>query len=210
MIRGTRVLQGEDAHELRKLEDNLRHLLPSLGYQEIIIPTLWELQTFIGQFGPAVNKLYAFKDKKGRDICLIPEVTAIIQELHKEGKLEHNKIFYVNRCYRYERPQKGRYREFTQFGVENLTKEVTIDEMIETLEVCLSCCNIKYEIDSSVKRGLHYYVGDGFEANNNSGCLGESQKQIAGGGRYSGGIGFAIGLERLLLCRARAKPGQTE
>jgi len=55
---------------------------------------------------------------------------------------------------------------------------------------------VDYELDREVKRGLAYYVEDGFEAKCSK--LG-AQKQIAGGGRYAEGIGWAIGLDRLLL-----------
>ena len=57
--------------------------------------------------------MYAFDDKAGRPICLIPEVTGPLQEMWRESwsKLRKPKrIFYVTRCYRYEKPQLGRYR----------------------------------------------------------------------------------------------------
>ena len=57
-------------------------------------------------------------------------------------------------------------------------------------------CLPEYEMHNSVKRGLDYYIGDGFEATCDK--LG-AQKQIAGGGAYEGGQGFAIGLDRLCL-----------
>jgi histidyl-tRNA synthetase len=69
--------------------------------------------------------MWSFDDKGGRPVCLIPEVTGLIQELWREKWRRTNKvkrIFYVSRCYRYERPQAGRYREFTQFGIELLGK----------------------------------------------------------------------------------------
>ena len=62
---------------------------------------------------------------------------------------------------------------------------------------CLSLFPIEYKLNETVKRGLSYYVEDGFEVEVSS--LG-AQKQIAGGGRYKEGIGWAIGLDRLLLC----------
>jgi histidyl-tRNA synthetase len=68
--------------------------------------------------------MYTFKDKGDRDICLVPEATAIIQEQpNASWGLAWPKpisIFYIQRCYRYDRPQQGRYREFTQVGVELL------------------------------------------------------------------------------------------
>jgi histidyl-tRNA synthetase len=107
-------------------------------------------------------------------------------------------VFYVARCYRYERPQAGRYREFTQVGVELLggTAPSDRDEVERLLVEALDTTGVRYELDREVKRGLGYYVEDGFEAR----CprLG-AQQQVAGGGRYAQGIGWAIGLDRLLL-----------
>jgi len=149
--------------------------------------------------------MYFFKDKKERDVCLIPEVTAIIEQTYKESWVKSVKkpynIFYVSRCYRYERPQKGRYREFTQFGVEILGGKAPTDKerLLAVLDKCLNALDIKeYDFIPSVKRGLDYYTEDGFEVECSS--LG-SQKQVAGGGRYSTGIGFAIGVDRLILSK---------
>jgi histidyl-tRNA synthetase len=148
--------------------------------------------------------MYAFPDKKGRPICLIPEVTGIIQELYNSGLKNLKKpvrIFYVSRCYRYEKPQAGRYREFTQLGVELLGGKAPDDkeEIMSVFKECLDKVeNIDYNISLSVKRGLDYYVEDGFEAE----CLNlGAQKQVAGGGRYAEGIGFALGIDRLLLAK---------
>ncbi len=168
--------------------------------EEIIIPSLWEQQTFIDKAGPDIIKqLYAFEDKKGRPICLIPEVTAIIQEIFKKSK-QPRKLFYISRCYRYERPQKGRYREFTQFGVEFLNfKTDQKEEIISILKGCIESLGLtNWEFKDSVKRGLTYYIEDGFEVE----CpdLG-AQKQIAGGGKYDSGIGFAIGIDRIILTK---------
>ena len=152
--------------------------------------------------------MYNFQDKKGREICLIPEVTAIVQQQFREQWNSWKKpirIFYVNRCYRYERPQAGRYREFTQFGVEILGSSANVrDEIIQLAEASIKMFGVDYKLNSSVKRGLNYYVEDGFEIE----CpdLG-AQKQVLGGGRYEGGIGFAIGIDRLLLAKRKTNDG---
>ena len=146
--------------------------------------------------------MYAFQDKGGRDICLIPEATAIIQEQFNTSWAKSwpkpIRIFYVQRCYRYDRPQKGRYREFTQIGAELLGGSKPDDraEVVSLLQAVLGLFPIRYELKEGVKRGLSYYVEEGFEAEVAS--LG-AQKQVAGGGRYREGIGWAIGLDRLLL-----------
>lgn len=110
------------------------------------------------------------------------------------------KLFYINRCYRYETPQKGRYREFTQFGVEILGGNDPKAYKNQIDNIVLSILNLfpelEYNLKSNVKRGLGYYIEDGFEVDCDK--LG-AQKQIIGGGKYKEGIGFAIGIDRLLL-----------
>lgn len=154
--------------------------------------------------------MFNFTDKNNKSICLVPEITGIIQELFRENffKTSSNpnytrKLFYISRCYRYENPQLGRQREFTQLGVEIITtneeqKNQFKKECIEILKQFLEMSKIEYKLVESVKRGLSYYVEDGFEVECNN--LG-TQKQIAGGGMYKEGVGFAIGLERLLLAK---------
>jgi histidyl-tRNA synthetase len=161
------------------------------------------MATFVGKAGNEIaNQMYTFKDKAARDICLIPEVTGVIQEIwdNKWSKSEPRpmRLFYIQRCYRYERPQKGRYREFTQAGIEILGGKNPQDkeEAVKSLVECLSLFDISFELKESVKRGLNYYTEDGFEIEVES--LG-AQKQIAGGGRYQQGIGWAIGIDRLIL-----------
>jgi histidyl-tRNA synthetase len=146
--------------------------------------------------------MYVFKDKGDRNICLVPEATAIIQEQFNAswGRTwpKPIRLFYVQRCYRYDRPQKGRYREFTQIGVELLGGDPPDDkaEVVSLLRRTLDLFPIQYEMKDGVRRGLSYYTEDGFEAE--VAALG-AQKQLAGGGRYREGIGWAIGLDRLLL-----------
>lgn len=167
------------------------------------MPALWEQQTFIAKGGAQiVQQMYAFDDKKGRPICLVPEITGLIQDTWRESWSKTargpRRVFYVARCYRYERPQKGRYREFTQVGVELLNGVAPDDRReVETLlRRVLDELGTPYEFDDAVRRGLGYYTEDGFEARTEK--LG-AQKQIAGGGRYAEGVGWAIGLDRLLL-----------
>jgi histidyl-tRNA synthetase len=201
MIKGTRLLVGEDAKLYFDICESLRYKLRSLDFQEVYLPSMWDQQTFIDKAGPEIiNQMYSFKDKSDRDICLIPECTALIQKMWNEdwyNKVKHPyKIFYIQRCYRYERPQAGRYREFTQAGIEILGNKGKKEEAISSLNDCLGQFGITYSFSDTVKRGLSYYVEDGFEAEVE--YLG-AQKQIAGGGKYKEGIGWAIGVDRLML-----------
>ena len=151
--------------------------------------------------------MWQFKDQSNKECCLIPEVTGILQEMFNknwfyEYKKKPLKIFYINKCYRYEKPQKGRYREFTQFGIEILGGKIEdrdnyIKEVKELLRQALDLFpEVKYIYNDNVVRGLGYYKDDGFEVECSN--LG-AQKQIAGGGNYGEGVGWAIGVDRLLL-----------
>lgn len=143
--------------------------------------------------------MYTFPDKKGRTLCLRPEGTATCQLL-AQGPLKfqkNKKLFYETRCWRYERPQAGRYREFTQFGIEILTPTEDFTEyLVELGKRMVSRVTSDFVVDSAVKRGLAYYVNNGFEISCPS--LG-AEKQVLGGGKYAEGIGFAIGVDRLVL-----------
>jgi histidyl-tRNA synthetase len=144
--------------------------------------------------------MWTFQDKGERNVCLIPEVTGLIQETWREDwskRAKTRNVFYVQRCYRYERPQAGRYREFTQIGVEMLGS-TDMGAAKALLRSCLDRFDVEYSFDESVRRGLSYYVEEGFEAS--VAKLG-AQKQIAGGGAYAEGVGWAIGIDRLVLAR---------
>lgn len=198
LVRGTRLLCGAEAVEYNNTIEKLRNIAANFGYEEIILPLLWRQEIFVDKAGEEIrNKMYTFKDKGDRDICLIPEATAIIQEVFKSDWNNFRQKPIKVRCYRYDNTQANRYREFTQFGVEILgpIKDEYRKELEQLSELILSTFNVKYKYHSSVKRGLTYYVGDGFEYEAES--LG-AQKQIIGGGSYDCGIGFALGVERLI------------
>ncbi|MDO9346989.1 ATP phosphoribosyltransferase regulatory subunit [Pseudomonas pergaminensis] len=173
------------------------------GAEEVIVPALWGQDTFIEKAGGSeiIGQMWAFNDKAGRPCCLIPEATALFQERTDAllGPREHAMFFYVARCYRYERPQAGRYREFTQLGLEILSPEPA-EALVRSQTLCtgfLDSLGLDYELSLAVKRGLSYYLeGNGFEVR----CpLLGAQQQVCGGGAYREGAGFGIGLERLVL-----------
>ena len=192
--KGTRILLG---HEKRYAVNIMVQHLLSNNYQEISIPIIQAQETFSGKVGEENNNLmFNFKDRGDRDVCLAPEYTAVIQKLSTEYFKYKNdvKLFYVQECFRGEKPQAGRYRQFTQLGVEiiNPTKDYQ-DELILLSSALLDKLNIDYRIDKDATRGLDYYKGGkGFEIRNKDGL------QLLGGGEYEGGIGFALGIDRLL------------
>lgn len=196
--KGTRILIGNDK---RRVINYMIGQLTELGYTEIIIPVIQYQETFTGKVGAENNNLmFNFKDRGERDICLAPEYTAVVQKLaNTVFKFKKNiKLFYVQECFRGEKPQAGRYRQFTQFGVEiiNPTKDYS-DELQRLAMSLITNVKIDVELNTDVTRGLDYYkAGKGFEVVCPS--LGAS-KQVCGGGSYEGGIGFAIGIDRLLI-----------
>lgn len=209
MLRGTRVLLGGEASQFDDIVDGLKRAATHAGFTQVILPSIWEAETFAQKVGAEkAEQMWRFRDKGDRDVCLVPEMTGMIQELWnggwKQSMPKPAKLFYVGRCYRYDRPQKGRYREFTQFGVEILGGKAPEDreEALLLLNRCLASIlgakAVEYAVIDQVTRGIHYYTEDGFEAE----CpiLG-AQKQVAGGGRYAEGIGWALGVDRLLLAR---------
>jgi histidyl-tRNA synthetase len=173
------------------------------GAEEAIVPALWSQDTFVEKAGGSeiIGQMWAFPAKKGRPCCLIPEATALFQERCQElleGRRERM-LFYVARCYRYERPQAGRYREFVQLGFEYLCPdpERALVRSRELAAGFLDSLGLRHALDPTAKRGLSYYLnGQGFEIRCNE--LG-AQKQVAGGGAYREGAGFGLGAERLLL-----------
>jgi len=196
--KGTRILVG---NEKRDLINGMIDSLKKEGFVEIQIPNLQYQEMFINKVGTENNNLmFNFLDRGNRSICLAPEYTAVIQKLAKTTyKQQKNvKLFYVLECFRGEKPQAGRYRQFTQLGVEILNPskdygrylmDLAQDELLSQKETLLT---------PNVTRGLDYYTDKkGFEITIDS--LGSS-KQVCGGGSYDGGIGFAIGIDRLLLC----------
>lgn len=204
MLKGTQVLIGEDALRFETLCDVLCMSALSAGYERVYIPSIWEAQTFKDKIqGETLEQMWEFKDKGDRDVCLVPEITGIIQDCFdtnwSKSLPKPCKIYYLSRCYRYENPKAGRLREFTQFGIEYLGKvdEAAEAEVKKVLEDILErTLDDKFEWHDQVKRGLGYYTEEGFEAL--CPALG-AEKQIAGGGRYKQGIGWAIGVERLLM-----------
>jgi len=120
--RGTRDFTPGEMQKRRYLEDSMRKTFQTFGYREIQTPMFENLELFTAKSGEGIiEELYSFKDKSGRDLTLRPELTApvirfYIEQLQMEPK--PLKLFYFGNCFRYDRPQKGRYREFRQAGCE--------------------------------------------------------------------------------------------
>ncbi len=140
--RGTRDFLPDEMEKRRFYESKLRHTAGTFGFREVETPIFEDAELFILRSGPNVLKeLYAFKDKGDREIALRPEMTApairmFVNNMSNDPK--PIKIFYFGQCFRYERPQSGRYREFFQFGAE-LIGSATPETDAEAIAMAASC-----------------------------------------------------------------------
>ena len=203
--KGVRIISGTQARDRRALLNRLIALAEQAGFEEIILPSIEPAQVYTDKAGAEIlGQMYAFPDKKGRGLCLRPEGTATIQLLADKHfkRMKDVRLWYFERCWRYEQPQEGRYREFFQFGLEviNPGAETVRDELLELAQSMVALRSTNFDVAQSVRRGLDYYTSDGFEISMPE--LG-AQKQVVGGGTYRQGIGFAIGFDRLMLCKKR-------
>ena len=121
--RGTRDFLFTEMRERKEAESTLRNVFENYGFQEIKTPLFEELKLFTTKSGEEiVDQLYNFKDKSDRELALRPEVTAPVARLYlnelQKTTAKPIKLYYYGSCFRYERPQKGRFRQFWQFGCE--------------------------------------------------------------------------------------------
>jgi histidyl-tRNA synthetase len=124
--KGTKDVLPHEVYKWHYVEQTIREIAQVFGYQEIRTPVFEHTELFergVGDTTDIVQKeMYTFSDKGGRSITLKPEGTAGVVRAYIEHKLyaeaQPVKMYYLTPCYRYERPQAGRLREFHQFGIE--------------------------------------------------------------------------------------------
>ena len=124
-IRGMHDVLPDDSHRWQAFEAVIRQLMTSYGYKEIRMPLVESTELFsrsIGEVTDIVEKeMYTFEDRNGDKLSLRPEGTASCVRAGIQHGLLYNQIqrlWYNGPMFRHERPQKGRYRQFHQFGVE--------------------------------------------------------------------------------------------
>lgn len=126
--KGTKDVLPQESYKWQYIENTARKVAKTFGAAEIRTPTFEHTEVFlrgVGETTDIVNKeMYTFLDKGGRSITLKPEGTAGVARAFVDNGLFSSalpsKLFYITQCFRYERPQAGRLREFHQFGVEFL------------------------------------------------------------------------------------------
>ncbi len=140
-LRGMKDFLGDEAQKYAYCVDVCKQLAQNYGFSFCETPLLEETALFkrsVGESSDIVGKeMYQFEDKGGNDVCLRPEGTAGTVRAFLEAKLDrglaNHRFFYYGSMYRYERPQRGRLRQFHQFGVESFG----LDDIKEDVNIIL-------------------------------------------------------------------------
>ena len=139
--RGTNDWGPEDMAKRRFVQGAFVRTAESFGFREIQTPLFESLELFTAKSGPGVvGELYHFKDKGGRDVALRPEFTASILRFYVaelRSLPKPVKVYCYGPAFRYEEPQKGRYREFEQVDVE-VIGGATLASDAETVALALA------------------------------------------------------------------------
>jgi histidyl-tRNA synthetase len=125
-IKGTKDLLPHDTIHWREVENVIHHFMAVHGYGEIRTPVFEPTKLFLRGIGEGTDivskEMYSWTDQGGDDLTLRPELTAPVVRAyiqHQMGtKLPLNRLYYMDSLFRRERPQKGRQRQFHQFGIE--------------------------------------------------------------------------------------------
>lgn len=161
VLRGMRDIHGAEMALWHRVEDVMRRLSHAFGYEEFRTPIVEHTELFkrgVGEETDIVGKeMYTFEDRGGDSITLRPEMTApIVRAAIEHNLVRHQpttRLWYMGPLFRYERPQKGRYRQFHQFGAECLGSphpEADIEIMLLAAETLreLGVPNVKLEINT--------------------------------------------------------------
>jgi len=131
--RGTRDFLPDEMEARRAIELRMREIARRWGYREVCTPEFEELDLFTMRSGEGIiEEMYVFEDKGGRKLALRPEITAAVIRMYiNEAKVAPKPLrwCYFADCFRYERPQKGRYRQFWQFGVELIGADTALADV---------------------------------------------------------------------------------
>ena len=162
-IKGFQDILPEDSLLYKDIEKKLLLLTKSFGIKEVRTPILERSELFnrsIGDSTDIVNKeMYSFEDKNGDNVCLRPEGTAgilrsmIQHNMIYDRGIKKQKIWYYGPMFRHEKPQRGRYRQFTQFGIEyfgynDTNSEIELIMIMNAFFKSLDLKNIKFHINS--------------------------------------------------------------
>ena len=160
-IKGTQDVLPAESYKIQFIEDTVLQIAANYGFSEIRTPVFEHTELFqrgVGDTTDVVQKeMYTFNDKGERSITLRPEGTAGAVRAYLEHGLYNEpmpqKMCYLTSCYRYEKPQAGRLREFHQFGVECLgaaspAADAEVISIADEIFSFLGIKGIKLEINS--------------------------------------------------------------
>ena len=161
-VKGTHDIFGDESNQFSAVESMMKEICELYAFKEVRPPVLEHSDLFVrgvGEGSDIVRKeMYTFLDKGDRSLTLRPEFTAGIMRLIIQNKLLNTnelpfKAYYVGPVFRYERPQLGRYRQFTQFGVEavgNNSPEIDVETIVlaYTILNSLSLENVSIKINT--------------------------------------------------------------
>lgn len=136
-VKGTRDLLPPETTVWAAVEEAARRVFRQYGYGEIRTPVLEETELFVRSVGESTDvvgkQMYTFTDRKGRSLTLRPESTAPVARAYVEHGLAELpapvRLFYIGPHFRYERPQKGRYRQFFQIGAELVGEDAPLADV---------------------------------------------------------------------------------
>lgn len=185
--RGTQDIFSSRALTYQKIQQIITKILHNNNYNPVIFPTFEAKELFTKSLGSATDiihkEMYIFQDRKGRELALRPEGTASVARLVLQNNLIKEgyplKLFYWANMFRYERPQKGRYREFWQLGVELVNSEGVITDyqvlkLISDILISLGIndftFNLNYLGNTKTKEAYKNQLKDFFEGKESELC----------------------------------------
>ncbi len=181
--KGTKDTFPNEMYIQNYIFDTWSNVARKFGYEEYDTPLIEEVELYKKKSGEDIanNQLYSFTDKGGRDIALRPEMTPSLARMIASKKNELSlpiRWFNIGKFYRYEKPQKGRTREFFQlnidiFGVQSLLAEIEIIQYVMSVMESFKAPKETYELKINNRYLLDYLFKDILN-------LDEDKKQIVG------------------------------
>ncbi len=186
-IKGTQDILPSEVYKNQFIEQIVIDIAGKFGFKEIRVPVFEHTELFqrgVGETTDVVQKeMYTFDDKGGRSITLRPEGTAGVARAFLEHGLFNEalpqKLCYVINCYRYEKPQAGRWREFQQFGVEMLgtaspAADAEVISLANEIFAFLGIENLQLELNSigcpECRKNYHNALREYFESKKENLC----------------------------------------
>ena len=186
-IKGTNDILPEESNKWQFVESKMLETALQFGFKEIRVPVFEHTEVFLRSVGDTTDvvqkEMYTFDDKGGRSITLRPELTAgVIRSAIEKGLVNGalpQKLCYIGGCYRYEKPQAGRLREFHQFGVECVgaaapNADAEVISLAKSVLDNIGIKNISLEINSigcpECRKEYHKALKEYFSANAENLC----------------------------------------